>query len=190
MHKGASSAITVAAISILVFMMAPTITALPHPIDNSKTISGFGENVEIILLNHTPGHHGPEKGSAILTGIAGVATDATGTVKFSHNKASDPLSFRLVVKNAIDVTIAHIHCANNSADNSVVKTLFNFASPVSTGKGGKAIDSGKFDTVDGGNPCNYSFQDLLFNMRAGTTYIDVHTELHPDGEIRGQITYD
>jgi len=189
MHKWVFSAITIVVISILVLMIGPTITAEPPLVDNSKTISGFGDNVEIIRLNHIPGHHGPEKGSATLTGadvVPLVVTDTTGTVKFSHNKASDPLKFRLVVKNGIDVTLGHIHCAGGN----VGKTLFNFEVPVSTGKGGKALASGKFTTVDGGNTCVYlNFQALLVDMRTGTTYIDVHTGVNSDVEIRGSIIY-
>jgi hypothetical protein len=32
-----------------------------------------------------------------------------------------------------------------------------------------------------------TLDDLLEQMRAGNTYVNVHTKAHPGGEIRGQI---
>lgn len=33
-----------------------------------------------------------------------------------------------------------------------------------------------------------AISDLLSAMKNGSTYINIHTEQYPDGEIRGQIT--
>jgi len=53
MNKLGIGVITIASMVILV-MSVQTATALPHPIDTSKRIGDFGENVEILLLNGTP----------------------------------------------------------------------------------------------------------------------------------------
>ena len=194
MHKWVFSAITIVVISILVLMIGPTITAEPPLVDNSKTISGFGNNVETILLNHIPGHHGPEKGSATLSGADVVPpvldTDTTGTAKFSHNKASDPLKFRLVVKNGIGVEEAHIHCGMPAINGPIGVTLFSGA-PVNTGKGGKALVNSVSNRPDGGNSCYNNMEQVLAGMRAGMAYVDdVHTVgSNPSAEIRGQISF-
>ena len=192
MHKWVFSAITIVVISILVLMIGPTITAEPPLVDNSKTISRFGDNVEIILLNHIPGHHGLETGSATLTGaqvVPPVITSTTGSAKFSHNKATDPLKLRLVVKNGVGAEEAHIHCGMPGTNGPVGVTLFSGAA-VNTGKGGKPLVNSVLNRPDGGNLCGYSsMEEVLADMRAGMTYVDVHTVGNPGGEIRGQITY-
>ncbi|MBS4032130.1 MAG: CHRD domain-containing protein [Clostridiales bacterium] len=33
------------------------------------------------------------------------------------------------------------------------------------------------------------FSELLNQMQAGNTYVNVHTKRHPAGEIRGQISH-
>ena len=37
-------------------MMSSTEAEIMHPIDTSKRMGEFGENVEVITLTHTPGH--------------------------------------------------------------------------------------------------------------------------------------
>jgi len=51
----------IALIGILSLIIAPGSSAISSPFDTQKGIVEFGENVEVIILGHTPGHKGQLK---------------------------------------------------------------------------------------------------------------------------------
>lgn len=46
-------------------LTVPVTTGFLNPFDTQKGIGGFGENVEVIISSHTPGHKGPLKGVTV-----------------------------------------------------------------------------------------------------------------------------
>ena len=79
----------------------------------------------------------------------------------------------------------HIHCAPAGANGPVGVTLF------SGSKGTEAEIKGKFRTPDAGNACGWAtLGDVVAAMATGNTYVNVHTNAVPSGEIRGQIEAD
>jgi hypothetical protein len=83
-------------------------------------------------------------------------------------------------------TAAHIHLGMRGQNGPVVAFLFG---PVTRGI---SIDTGvatgtitKDDLV--GPLQGMSLLELARQMKAGNTYVNAHTERHPNGEIRGQI---
>ena len=43
----------------LSLMLAPMSIAFPSPIDTQQQIGEFGENVQVVITSHTPGHEEP-----------------------------------------------------------------------------------------------------------------------------------
>lgn len=100
-------------------------------------------------------------------------------------KASgESLSVQLITANLENIVAAHIHCAPAGVNGPVGLTLF---------AGGPVSDSGIlvreiFDGPDLDNGCGWtSIEDVITAIVAGEAYVNVHTETHPSGAIRGQL---
>ncbi|AZH25152.1 CHRD domain-containing protein [Haloplanus aerogenes] len=123
--------------------------------------------------------------------VDAVETDAQGQATFQLDKAGDELRYRLIVANIDDVSMAHIHSAPAGSNGPAVAWLYP------EGGSSPELIPGRFDGVlaeatltaddlvgplDGG-----TMNDLVALLRAGGAYVNVHTEAHPGGEVRGQI---
>ncbi len=81
------------------------------------------------------------------------------------------------------VTQGHIHSGAQGENGPIVVTLFNFESPQSD-----VLLDGTFAATNLEGPMEgLEMPDLITAMQNGTTYVNVHTEQNPDGEIRGQL---
>jgi hypothetical protein len=81
------------------------------------------------------------------------------------------------------VTQGHIHSGAEGENGPIVVTLFNFDAPQSD-----VLQNGTFASTDLEGPMEgREIPDLLAAIQNGTTYVNVHTEQNPDGEIRGQL---
>lgn len=114
--------------------------------------------------------------------VGPVDTRARGEAYFQLNSAGDEIAFRLIASNIEAVTQAHIHCGSAGINGPVRVFLFGFV-PGGVDSNG-VLSEGTFDPT--GITCPDS-TSLVDSMRAGNTYVNVHTEAHPGGEIRGQI---
>lgn len=120
-----------------------------------------------------------------------VETNAQGQATFKLDRAGDELGYKLIVANIEDVFMAHIHTAPAGENGPVVAWLYPEDGPPP-----EAID-GRFDGVLAestltaedlvGPLAGESLDDLIELFRAGEAYVNVHTEGHPAGEVRGQI---
>lgn len=120
-----------------------------------------------------------------------VETETTGEAKFEVNPAMTDIAYELEVEQATDILAvagAHIHCAP-AGENGPVVVFLAGAHP-----GG--LD-GKLEvkaTLTGANivndACGETIAELVESMRAGNTYVNVHSAAHPGGEVRGQIMED
>ena len=80
-------------------------------------------------------------------------------------------------------TQGHIHSGAAGENGPIVVTLFNFDSPQST-----VLQNGTFAASNLEGPMQgKTIPDLIAAMKNGSTYVNVHTEQNPDGEVRGQI---
>lgn len=137
--------------------------------------------------------------SANLSGgqpVPTVKTSATGKAVFRYHKDSDQLYYKITVNDIENVTAAHIHQGKKGKNGPPIVPLFS-----SETKGqGKSKKEGLRGTFSGvlaegnltdkdlmGSMSGKSLEDLVKLMQSGDTYVNVHTEAHPDGEIRGQI---
>jgi len=102
------------------------------------------------------------------------------------------------------VTQSHIHIAQLSVNGSIViwlcqtdtnKDPTNLSGQCPPGKETEAVVTGKITSANvlGGNPPNpqqltaNDLAEVIRAIRAGAAYANVHTDLSPSGEIRGQI---
>jgi hypothetical protein len=137
-----------------------------------------------------------------------VETDGTGTTNIEISPNS--LSYQINVLNTGQVTSVQIHGGAIGTNGDVLVTLYQ-----SQGNKGKLFDnfpklpdlssklsdisltqkSSSFSAsgnVQGsdlkGKLEGKTINDLLSEMQSGNTYVVVHTQDHPKGELRGQIT--
>lgn len=112
---------------------------------------------------------------AKLTGgqeVPPVTTNASGTATF--NLTAEGLEYLITFSN-MSMTNAHIHMGRIGENGDVVKTL------TADFEGNTA--SGIWTSTDS-EPLNETMIEALLK---GELYVNIHSEDHPDGEIRGQI---
>jgi hypothetical protein len=81
------------------------------------------------------------------------------------------------------VTQGHIHSGAEGENGPIVVTLFNFDSPQN-----EVLQYSNFTASNLEGPMQEkTMQDLIAAMKNNSTYINVHTEQNPNGEIRGQL---
>jgi hypothetical protein len=113
---------------------------------------------------------------AALTGdqeVPPVDTEATGQGHFTLDAGRNTLHYHVAVSDITGVTASHIHKAPVGVNGPVVFPLF--------------MGDGVFDPdnpVGGGVGLG---AENLVDLLTGFYYVNVHTEAHPAGEIRGQI---
>ena len=119
-----------------------------------------------------------------------VETLAQGQALFQLNQAGDAIHYKLIVANIEDVRMSHIHLAPAGSNGGVVAWLYPEGPPpvVIPGRTDGVLAEGTITAADlvgaleGG-----SIADLVDEMMAGNTYVNVHTLAVGSGEIRGQI---
>jgi len=118
---------------------------------------------------------------------------STGTGDFTATLSADgtTLSYTLSYTGLTAASAAHIHLGETGIAGGVSAFL--------CGGGGKPSCPASSGTVSGTitaadiiGPASQglaagAFANFLTSLRAGATYVNVHTAAHPGGEIRGQI---
>ena len=133
--------------------------------------------------------------TATLTGasqVPAVTTSAFGTATFDLNLSASELgvNFELTAINTPRAFMAHIHCGGVGENGPVVVWLAgNHDGSGGHDINGSWIGDAKFTDANivSGSACGDTLADLIDAMIAGRTYVNVHTEGNPGGEIRGQI---
>ena len=119
-----------------------------------------------------------------------VTTDASGEARV-RLRDDDSLRFKLEVCDIVDVTQSHIHVGPTGFNGPVAVFLFGpaFADPL-TVDGCERIAKGELGPADlVPNPAVSDWDEFLEAFRNGNTYVNVHTEDIPTGEIRGQLSH-
>jgi CHRD domain len=139
--------------------------------------------------------------SATLSGAEEVpanASTATGTATFTI--AGSAITYTVNTIGLANPVFAHIHIAATGVNGPVRLNLCGTGAPVPACTAGDGVlATGTNGTVVGSPPI--TFDDLVAAMRAGETYVNVHTDDgvgQPNtgpgdliaGEIRGQIAAD
>jgi hypothetical protein len=127
-----------------------------------------------------------------------VNTDARGRAVFKLNKNNAQLRYDVFGRDDdgdIDGVVSiDIHCGASGVNGPSVVFLFgpdpSGASPMKRILAGGTVTPADVMPVPDSPECPggiANFDELIAKMRAGQTYVDVHTLDHPAGEIRGQI---
>ena len=105
---------------------------------------------------------------------------------FKLTNDGDGLQYKLIVANIESVTQAHIHLAPAGQNGGVVAFLFGFVPEGATVNGtlaqGVLTDGDLIGALSG-----MTISDLAAELASGNAYVNVHTQAHPPGEVRGQI---
>ena len=181
MHTGAalymstkeiSSVAGIATTAVLLILVAVSATAA------TTTISSYAQTIPSIF-------HATLEGEEE---VPPVDSDAKGAAIFRTSNDGTELNYRLIVANIEDVTAAHIHLAPRGENGDIVAFLFDPEEPTE-GRTNGVLASGTITSEDLIGPLEGStLSELIDEMEAGNTYVNVHTVEHTSGEIRGQIS--
>ncbi|MCL4558979.1 MAG: CHRD domain-containing protein [Deltaproteobacteria bacterium] len=120
-----------------------------------------------------------------------VDTKATGKVVFSLSSDGKGLSYRLMVRNIDNVTMAHIHMESADRNGPPVAWLYPRKGMAPMEKAGRFNGTLAKGTITAneliGPLSGKPLGALIDGIRSGKMYVVVHTTQHPDGEIRGLI---
>ena len=122
--------------------------------------------------------------------VPAVETRAQGQAIFQLSRDGSELSYKLIVANIENVTMAHIHLAPADANGPVVAWLYPEGPPpqLIPGRFSGVLAEGVITDADiVGETDVETLDDLIDEIRAGNAYVNVHTEQNPGGEVRGQI---
>lgn len=116
--------------------------------------------------------------------IPPVDTQAVGEAILVQNlPLNETMHYFVNVTGIEGVTQGHIHSGAEGENGPIVVTLFNFESPQSTVLQNGTLEANHLEGPMQGK----TIPDLIAAMKNGSTYVNVHTEQNPNGEIRGQL---
>lgn len=123
-----------------------------------------------------PAYGGPLSGSQEVPAVAGTGTgDTTVVISADGSRITYVVSYSGL---SGPVVAAHIHTGAAGANGGVILPLAHGPSPmVGTLTAGDFTASGSVAT----------FADAVAAIRAGTTYVNLHTAANPSGEVRAQV---
>ena len=110
-------------------------------------------------------------------------SQATGSAEFTP-MGTDSVMYNVNATNIEGVTAGHIHSGQQGENVPIVVTLFNYDSPMNQVSESGSITADKLE----GPMAGKQLSDLATAMNNGSTYVNIHTEQNPNGEIRGQIS--
>ena len=113
-----------------------------------------------------------------------VSSIAEGKAKLKVKETN--IKFKLNITGIDDATAAHIHQGKSGENGEPVVDLLAIGNKAKTQNGvlinGSIVDSSLIGPMKG-----KTLSDLVSSMNAGNNYVNVHTQVNPDGEIRGQL---
>jgi hypothetical protein len=119
-----------------------------------------------------------------------VTSNATGTAYFQLDmEDNDKIKYSLIATDLHGVKAAHIHSGKEGEKNGpIIVALYKpFRSPVLFGRILSVHDIITSDILEGPLAGKQLFVLVNF-MNNRTTYVDIHSQEYPNGEIRGQIS--
>jgi len=183
----------------------------PTSFEIRTPLFAVGANSDINLGTHLTG----DEEVLVVAPGAPHPSDSKGQGEAIFRVSDDGTSvdFRLIASNVFNVVQSHIHCGRKGTNGPIVQWLYpnTGTGPALTGPTGRqsgVLASGSFSPVGKsctaaslGQPATNPPVALLDAIRAGLTYVNVHTNDgaapantgpgdFPGGELRGQIDHD
>lgn len=123
-----------------------------------------------------------------LTGmeeVPPVNTNSTGIALFEL--LNNQIDFKVNVTNLDNIMSAQIHLGEFGQNGEIIVSLLKSLSPVDVHNG--TLVEGQVTSADLVGPLKGKTINELIQLFNNTkTYVNIHTEQYPNGEIRGQIT--
>jgi hypothetical protein len=125
-----------------------------------------------------------------LTGLEEVPpvndTSAIGVAEFKLGQ--DNIMYTVNVTDIENVTAAHIHRGQVGENGPIVITLFKEDTPTTAAMTTGVLSEGNITATNLEGPmAGQLLSNLTSAMQNEQTYVNVHTQQNPNGEIRGQI---
>jgi hypothetical protein len=129
---------------------------------------------------------------AHLSDEEGLGSRGQGQVILQVSKDGNGVRFKLIVANIENVNMAHIHLlpSPTATAGPPVVWLYPAAPPPVTieGRFNGVLSEGTFTAANLVGPLSgQDLSQLLEAIEAGLTYVNVHTDENPGGEIRGTL---
>ena len=148
--------------------------------------------VGVVAVPASAGTHFPSSVfTASLSGdneVPAVNSAGSGFATITLSEDATSIDYKLYVNGLDDVTMAHIHVGPADENGPVAAFLFGPEDPgvatdglIAEGTITEADLSATADVFDG------TMAEFVALIESGDTYVNVHTETNPPGEIRGQL---
>jgi CHRD domain-containing protein len=140
-----------------------------------------------LVITATQSYAQNEKYRAKLDGnneVPAVNTTSEGVINFKTE--NDMLTWKMNVTGTNDATGVNIHKGKAGENGEVVVDLMKVSKHSDNPKG-MTMRGNVTDSSLTGSMAGQTIADLKTAMANGDTYVNLKTQDHPDGEIRGQI---
>jgi hypothetical protein len=118
--------------------------------------------------------------------IPALTTAASGTLTLTVAADRSSVDYVLTVNTIIGLTVARLHEGQAGATGATIFTIYN--GPTKSGLYSGTIAKGSFTAADLLGPLKgKTIDDLVGLIGAGSLYLNVGTQAHIHGEIRGQL---
>lgn len=183
----------------LISILVITVILFGYACQDQSVDSISSESDQIATLEMTEGdvinsaRKGPMNFRTHLSGeneVPAVDTDAQGQAIFQVSRDGSSIEYKLIVANIENVLMAHIHNAPAGENGGVVAWLYPSSPPpeLIPGRTQGVLAEGTITEDDlVGGLGGQSLEALIEEIKAGNTYVNVHTSQNPAGEVRGQI---
>ena len=114
--------------------------------------------------------------------VPATASTATGKAAVQLDASQSTIFVNLSTAGLSNVTASHIHFGKTGVNGGIIFPLYTSAGTFPT-KLTKTLSSADFVP----DPGVATFSDAVNAILSGNTYINVHTQTNPDGDIRGQV---
>jgi hypothetical protein len=121
--------------------------------------------------------------------VPAVSTPASGTATFTLSADGKSLGYVIDVANINGVMGAHIHSGKTGQNGPIIAGLFNtgMVGPPSGKVNGQLIKGTITSPSLQGTMPGKQVSDLISIFKNQGAYVNIHTQQHQNGEIRGQI---
>ena len=118
-----------------------------------------------------------------------VESTGSGMAEFQPFAKQLKIQYSLNVTDIEQVSSAHLHLGTEGQENPVVLNLFTSETPLDFRRETGMLEEGRNITASDlqGPLARKELSDSTTTAINGQMYVDVHTENHPEGEIRGRL---